>query len=87
MNIGLMLHHGDRTNAPNEVTRWPHVELVASTSAERDRLKVLAAELAAFGSIPFQYKELEATGSDHVGAVMRIPLHERPADPGATGGR
>jgi hypothetical protein len=85
MNIALLLHHGVRDNAFSEVTRSPHIELLASTAAERDRLKVLANELAAFGSIPFHYKELEGTGSDRVGAVMRIPLHERAGDAGETG--
>ena len=78
MNIGLMLHHGVHENAPNEATRYPHIELLASTAAERDRLKVLAGQLAAFGSVPFQYHELEGTASDLAGAVMRISLCQRP---------
>ena len=84
MRVALMLRHGEREDAPNEVTKHPHVELVASTAAERDRLRVLADELRAFGSVPFSFKELEGTSSDLTGAVMRICLGEHAGSPGAT---
>ena len=32
MNLALMLHHGPRADAPNEVTGLPHLELLASTA-------------------------------------------------------
>jgi hypothetical protein len=79
MRVALILRHGEREDAPNEVMGGPHVELVASNSAERDRLKVLADDLRAFGSVPFMFKELSGTGSDLTGAVMRIGLCERPS--------
>jgi hypothetical protein len=78
MRVALILRHGERDDAPNEVMGRPHIELVGSNPAERDRLKVLADELRAFGSVPFSYKELAGTGSERTGAVMRIGLYERP---------
>jgi hypothetical protein len=78
MRVALILRHGEREDAPTEVMGRPHIELVGSNAAERDRLKVLADELRAFGSVPFSYKELAGTGSERTGAVMRIGLCERP---------
>ena len=86
MRIDLQLHHGERANAPNEVTRHPCIELLASTAAERDRLKVLADQLAEFGSIPFQCHVLEGTSTDLVGARLWVALCQRD-DGGAKGGR
>jgi hypothetical protein len=77
MNVALMLHHGHRADAPNEVMSLPHLELLASSATERERLKVLADQLAAFGSIPFLYKELESVDHSQQGAIMRIALGER----------
>ena len=47
MRVALLLRHGEREHAPNEVMKHSHVELLASTPAERDRLRVLAEELKA----------------------------------------
>ncbi len=82
MRIDLILHHGNRGNAPNEATRHPCVELLASTAAERDRLKVLADHLAEFGSIPFAFHELEGTSSDLVGARLWVALCQRELEGG-----
>ena len=79
MNLALMLHHGQRADAPNEVMSLPHLELLASTAAERERLKVLADQLAAFGSVPFLFKEIESIDHLQHGAMLRIALCERPA--------
>jgi hypothetical protein len=79
MRLALILRHGERDDAPTEVMGRPHIELVASSPAERERLRVLADELKTFGTIPYSYKELEGTSSDLAGAVMRIGLCERPA--------
>ncbi len=77
MNIALMLHHGIRANAPGETMAHPHMELLASEPHDRERLKVLAEQLKAFGSIPFSYKELEASDPSLRGAVLRIALCQR----------
>jgi hypothetical protein len=82
MRIDLILHHGERANAPSEATRHPCIELLASTAAERDRLKVLADQLAQFGSVPFQFHELEGTSSDLVGARLWVALCEREREGG-----
>ena len=79
MRVALILRHSERDDAPNEVMGRPHVELVATNAAERERLRVLGEELKAFGTIPYSYKELAGTSSDLAGAVMRIGLSERPA--------
>lgn len=79
MDIALMLHHGVRKDAPSEVTQSPHMELVASTVMERQKLKVLAEQLKTFGSIPFAYHEVESINQSQQGAIMRISLCERPA--------
>ena len=80
MNLALMLHHGQRADAPNEAMGLPHLELLATTASERERLKILADQLAAFGSIPFLYKEVESIDHSQHGAMLRIALRERPAD-------
>jgi hypothetical protein len=77
MNLALMLHHGQRTDAPNEVMGLPHLELLATNATERERLKILADQLTAFGSVPFMYKELESVDHSQQGAMMRIGLCER----------
>lgn len=81
MNLALMLHHGARADAPNEVMGLPHLELLGSTASERERLKVLADQLRAFGSIPFSYKEIDSIDHSQQGAIVRIALCERPAKP------
>ena len=80
MNLALMLHHGARADAPNEVMSHPHLELLASTASERQRLKVLADQLTAFGSIPFSFKEIESIDHSQHGAMLRVALCERPAE-------
>jgi hypothetical protein len=80
MDIALLLHHGLRENAPSEVTGHPHIELWASSPAEQHRLKVLAEQLKAFGTIPFSFKEMESADRSLQGCVIRIALAERPAD-------
>jgi len=80
MNLALMLHHGHRAGAPNEVMSFPHLELLASTDSERERLKILADQLAAFGSVPFSIKEVESIDHSQHGAILRIALCERPAE-------
>ncbi len=79
MNLALMLHHGPRADAPNEVMSLPHLELLASSALERERLKILADQLTAFGSIPFSFKEVESIDHSQHGALLRIALCERPA--------
>lgn len=83
MNIALMLHHGVRDNALSETTSHPHLELMASTPHDRERLKVLAEQLNTFGTIPFSYKEMEATDPALRGAVIRIALCQRTDDASA----
>ena len=80
MNLALMLHHGPRAGAPNEVMSFSHLELLASTASERERLKVLADQLAAFGSIPFSFKEIESIDHSQHGAMLRVALCERAAE-------
>jgi hypothetical protein len=77
MNLAMMLHHGSRSDSPNEVMGLPHLELLASTASERERLKVLADQLKAFGSIPFSFKEMESIDHSQHGAVLRVALSER----------
>jgi hypothetical protein len=77
MHAALLLHHGVHENALNKVTSRPHVELMASNPSERERLKVLAEQLAAFGTIPYAYKDLGATDPARLGAILRIGLCER----------
>lgn len=77
MRIALLLHHGVRPDAPSEVMGRPHLELLGSTPAESDRLKVLADQLRAFGAIPFSYKELDSADQTLHGCVLRIALCER----------
>jgi len=78
MNLALMLRHGPRADAPMEVMSYPHLELLASNASERERLKILASQLEAFGSIPFSFKEMESIDHSQQGTVMRIALGERP---------
>jgi hypothetical protein len=82
MDIALMLRHGLRDNAPNEAMAHPHLELVASNEKERERLEVLARQLKAFGSVPFQFHPLESADARLTGAVMRIALCQRELEPG-----
>ena len=77
MHAALMLHHGVHEKALNEATSRPHIELLASNPSERERLKVLAEQLAAFGTIPYSYKDLGANDPAHLGATLRIALCER----------
>src|SRR5215207_7126101 len=58
MHVALLFHHGVRENAPSEVMSHPHVELLASNPHEQERLKLLAGQLAEFGTVPYSYKEL-----------------------------
>jgi hypothetical protein len=76
MHVALMLHHGVREDGFNEVTSRPHLELLASNPTERDRLKVLADQLAAFRTIPYSYKEIDASDPARQGAMLRIALCE-----------
>jgi hypothetical protein len=80
MNLALMLHHGPRADSPNEVMSYPHMELLASNPAERERLRILANQLEAFGSVPFSFKEMESIDHSQQGTVMRIALCERPVE-------
>jgi hypothetical protein len=79
MHAAMLLHHGVHEKPLNEATSRPHVELVASNPSEQERLKVLAEQLAAFGTIPYSYKELPASDPARAGAILRIALHERGA--------
>jgi hypothetical protein len=77
MHAALLLHHGVHEKSLNEATSRPHIELMASNPSERERLKVLAEQLAAFGTIPYSYGELGANDPARLGAVLRIGLCER----------
>lgn len=79
MDIAIMLHHGVRKDALNEVTSFPHMELIASNTMERQRLQVLVNQLTTFGSIPFAYKEMDSIDMTRQGAILRIALCERSA--------
>ena len=77
MHVALLFHHGVRENAPNEVMSHPHVELLASNTHEQERLKILADQLAEFGTVPYSYKELLGNDPNAKGATLRIALCER----------
>ncbi len=81
MDMACRLYHGKRADAPPavEVMAFPHLEMMATEEADRRKLKILADELAAFGGIPFSYKEMELTDGTRHGAHLRIALGERPA--------
>jgi hypothetical protein len=77
MHVALMFHHGLREGAPNEVMSHPHVELLASTPHEQERLKLLAGQLAEFGTVPYSYKERPGSDPNSKSATLRIALCER----------
>lgn len=79
MELACRLYHGTRADAPSEVTAHPHVEIIASDEKELWKLKVLADQLRAFGTVPFSYKEMESPGGSIHGALIRIALCEREA--------
>ena len=85
MDFALRLYHGKHPGAPSEATAYPHLELLATTDPERERLKVLADQLRAFGHVPFSYKEMESTTGELRGAMLRVALHERQDAPGDAG--
>ena len=77
MDFALRLYHGKHADAATEVTEYPHLEIMATEDHERERLKVLADQLRAFGHVPFSYRELESTTGELRGALLRVALHER----------
>ena len=83
MEFACRLYHGKRPDAPSEVTRYPHLEVLATREDEIETLKVLANQLRASGTVPFSYKELESTTGALHGAQLRVALHERDESPGA----
>ena len=77
MDFACRLYHGKHPDAPSEATEYPHLELLATDEHERERLKVLADQLRAFGHVPFSDKEMESTTGELRGAMLRVALHER----------